>query len=114
MVALMQTTRLLPLVLVVACTGPSKEDSARAFTATMAAASSAQSAAVSEARTHASAAPGSLAVNFDGACLGGGTMHVDGSYDGSGTDDRASFDMNMAFADCRGPTGDTVNGSLHW
>jgi hypothetical protein len=111
----MRSIHLLSLVVVAACsTGPSKQDSVRVFAATMSAASAAQSAAVSDARTHAAAAPGALAITFDGACPGGGTMHVDGNYDGSGTDDRATFDMNMAFAQCRDALGDVVDGNLHW
>lgn len=111
----MRITRLLPFVLLVACsTGPSKEDSTRVLAGMTTAATTAQSAAVADARTHAAAVPGALAIAYSGACLGGGTVAVDGTYDGTGTGDTAVFDMTMTFASCRSLTGDTVDGDLHW
>src|SRR5512140_856594 len=112
---LMHSTRLLPFLLVAACsTGPSKDDSIRVFAATTSAATSAQSAAVADARTHAAAVPGALAINFTAPCAAGGSAQVTGSYDGTGTGDTAVFDLSMVFTSCRGALGDTVDGELSW
>ena len=84
------------------------------FTAMTAAATSAQSAAVANARQHEAALPAALAIQFDGPCPGGGTMHVDGTYDGSGTGNAAAFDLDMTFAQCTSALGDTVDGDVTW
>jgi hypothetical protein len=38
---------------------------------------------------------------------------VSGSYDSSGTGDRAAFDMTVAFGSCKEAQG-TLDGSLRW
>src|SRR5215467_1834462 len=111
----MYTKRWLPLFMLVGCSSaPSKQDSARAFTAMTAMAAAAQSAAVTSTRQHADVVPATLVIHFDGPCPGGGTMHVDGTYDGPGTGTGAVFDLNMTFAQCQGALGDTVDGDLTW
>lgn len=98
-----------------ACTsGPSKDQSLKAFAAATTAMATAQSSAVADARTHASAAPGTdLALNYNGPCTLGGTVGVTGSYDSSGTGDQAVFDLSTTFASCATPTG-TLDGSMTW
>jgi hypothetical protein len=110
----MYTTRWISLLVLVGCSGPSKQDSARVFGAMTAATIAAQSAAVADARQHQAAVPAVLAIQFDGACPAGGTMHVDGSYDGPGTGNAAAFDLDMTFTQCRSALGDTVDGDVTW
>src|ERR1041385_1238467 len=110
----MYTIRWLSLFVLVGCSTPSKQDSARVFGAMTAATTSAQSAAVADARQHPAVVPAALAIQFDGACSGGGTMHVDGSYDGPGNGNAAAFDLDMTFAQCTSALGDTVDGDVEW
>jgi hypothetical protein len=110
----MYTTRWLSLLVLVGCSAPSKQDSARAFEAMTTAATTAQSTAVANARQHLAAVPAALVIQFDGACPGGGTMHVAGSYDGPGTGNAAAFDLDMTFAQCTSALGDTVDGDVTW
>lgn len=113
MLAAMKPFKLCSLVLLAACSsGPSKEDSLKVFAATNSAMASAQAHAVSASRTTA-LQPGALTVTYTGACLGGGTVAVNGSYDGSGTGDQAAFDLTMQFNSCQDALG-TVDGTLHW
>jgi len=107
----MYTIRWFWLVGLVGCstTTTSKEDSTRAFEAMTAVAAAAQSAVADH---HAAALPAALAVQFDGPCAGGGTMHVDGTVD-NGTGTGTALALDMSFAQCRGAAlGDTVDGDL--
>jgi len=110
----MYTIRSLSLLALVGCASPSKQDSARVFTAMTTTTTAAISAAVGDARHHAAVVPAALAIQFDGACPGGGTMHVDGSYDGPSNGSTAAFDLDMAFAQCKNALGDTVDGDVRW
>jgi hypothetical protein len=110
----MYTIRLFSLLALVGCSAPSKQDSARVFTAMTTTAIAAQSAAVADARLHPAVVPAALAIQFDGACPGGGTMHVDGTYDAAGSGNAAAFDLDMAFAQCTGALGDAVDGDVTW
>ena len=105
--------KLLPLLLITACSSqPSKQDSAKIFIATNSAMASAQSRAVTAART-TGLLPGSLTIAYSGACPGGGTVAVNGDYEGSRTDDRAAFDLTMQFTNCKDELGQ-LDGSLQW
>ena len=102
-----------PLLLVAACSsGPTKEESLKIFTATNSTMLSAQTAAVHAARV-TSLAPASLTLAYSGACLGGGSIAVNGSYEGSGSDDKAAFDLTVQLTNCNTLTS-TVDGELHW
>jgi hypothetical protein len=75
---------------------------------------SAQSRAVTDAQQlQALQAPAELVLDFSGPCTLGGTVGVSGSYDGSGTGERAAFDMTTAFDSCKEAQG-TLDGSLRW
>jgi hypothetical protein len=112
----MRSFQLLAVVstlLVAACnSGPTKNESLQAFAAVTASMASAQSRAVSDAGTGVRA-PAVVTLDFSGPCTLGGTVGVTGSYDSSGTGERAAFDMTASYSDCREPTG-TIDGSLQW
>jgi hypothetical protein len=92
---------------------PTKEESLRVFASANTALSSAQASAVTQARHTALTASDDLSLNFSGPCTLGGTASVNGSYTGSGSDDRAAFDLTSSFSACAEPTG-TLDGDLHW
>ena len=113
MLARMNLTKLVPLILIAACSsGPSKQDSLKVFAATNSAMASIQSTAVTASRTTA-LVPASVTVNYTGACTGGGTAAVTGTYDGDGTNDQAAFDMTMTFTNCTEELG-SIDGTMHW
>jgi hypothetical protein len=91
--------------------GPTKSESLQIFAAATTAMASAQTRAVTDAQQLQ--APAELVLDFSGPCTLGGTVGVNGSYDGSGTGDRAAFDMTTAFSSCKEAQG-TLDGSLHW
>jgi hypothetical protein len=103
------------LVSAAACSsGPSKSESLQIFAAASTALASAQSRAVTDAQqVRGLRAPAELLLDFAGPCTLGGTVGVTGSYDTSGTGDRAAFDMTAAFATCKEAQG-TLDGDLHW
>jgi hypothetical protein len=104
----------LPALLLAACSsGPSKTEAIQMFSAATTAMASAQSRAVADAGRAAIAAPAQVALDFSGACALGGTVGVQGSYDSSGTGDRAAFDLTTSFDACREPLG-TLDGELRW
>jgi hypothetical protein len=113
MLAAMKLAKLCPLLLIAACSsGPSKEDSMKVFLATNTAMASAQANAVTASRA-AAVLPGSLTIAYTGACLFGGTVAVNGNYEGSRTDDKAAFDLTMQFTNCKDALGE-LDGSLTW
>jgi hypothetical protein len=113
MLATMKPAKLCPLLLIAACSSaPSKEDSLKVFLATNTAMASAQAHAVTASRG-AALLPGSLTIAYTGTCLGGGSVAVNGDYEGSGTDDKAAFDLTMQFTNCKDELG-TLDGSLTW
>jgi hypothetical protein len=106
---------LLPVaaLLATACSDqPTKEESLKIFTATTSLTSTAQSAAVTVARND-SAGNGSLALDYSGPCLLAGTVGVQGSYTGTGSDNHAVFDLSTTFTGCRDFAG-TLDGDLNW
>jgi hypothetical protein len=108
----MNALKLLPLIVVVACSGPSKQDAAKVFAAATQAMTTEQSHAVAAAQ-HASVAPVQLGLNYSGACALGGTVAVSGSYDGTGTGMDAAFDMTTTFSGCSDGVG-ALDGNMHW
>lgn len=74
---------------------------------------SAQSQAVQAAQSGGLRAPAELTLNFSGPCTLGGTVGVTGSYDTSGSAERAAFDLDASFDNCRDATG-TLDGGLAW
>jgi hypothetical protein len=103
---------LMSVVSAAACdSGPTKSESVQIFAAATTAMASAQSRAISDARQLQ--APAELVLEFTGPCLLGGTVGVSGSYDGSGTGERAAFDMTAAFDSCKEVQG-TLDGELRW
>ena len=110
----MKIAALLPLALLAACSDqPSKEESVQIFAAATTALTSAQAKAVDQARHAQLTAPADLVVDFTGPCSLGGTLKVNGTYAGSGDDERAAFDLGAAFTNCREVTG-TLDGDLQW
>ncbi len=108
----MKIVRLLPLIVLAACTsGPTKEDAARVFSATSTALASTQNKAVAQA--HASKAPTALTVDYAGSCALGGTVSMTGSYDSSGIGDHTTFDLSTAVTGCKDLAGQ-LDGSIHW
>jgi len=109
----MKPAKLMPLAPeVAACSSaPAKEDSLKVFLATNTAMASAQTHAVTASRG-AALLPGSLTVAYTGACLGGGSVAVNGDYEGKlAPDDKAAFDLTMQFTNCKDELG-TLDGSL--
>jgi hypothetical protein len=108
-------TMILPLSLLAACSdGPTKEESLKVFAAASSAMSSAQSRAVTDARSNSTLAPvDRLDLDYSGPCTLGGTAKVTGSYEGDGADDHAAFDLRTTFTGCREFAG-TLDGELHW
>ena len=105
--------KLLPLILVAACSsGPSQSDSLKVFAAANAAMATEQANAVAASRTTA-VVPGPMTVSYTGACTGGGTVSVTGTYDGDGTGDQATFDLTETFTSCTEAVG-SLDGSIHW
>jgi hypothetical protein len=106
---------LMSLVSTAACSsGPTKSESLQIFAAATTAMTSAQARAVSDAQPlQVIGAPAELLLDFTGPCTLGGTAGVSGSYDSSGTGDRAAFDMTVAFGSCKEAQG-TLDGSLRW
>lgn len=112
--AAMKRLLLLPLVVLAACSSqPTKEESLRTFAAASSAMSSAQAKAVTQARGSGLTAPADLSLDFTGPCALGGTLAVNGSYTGDGSDDHAAFDLTTSFNGCADPAG-TLDGDLHW
>ena len=110
----MKLAKLLPLLLLAACTdNATKQESVQIFAATSAAMTSAQSKAVDQARATNLVAPAELTLDFSGPCSLGGTVALKGNYAGSGADDRAAFDLDVTFDNCRELAG-TVDGDLAW
>ncbi len=103
------------LVSITACSsGPTKSESLQIFAAATTTMASVQSRAVSDAQQlQALAAPAELLLDFTGPCTLGGTVGVNGSYDSSGTGERAAFDLTAAFRSCKEAQG-TLDGSLRW
>lgn len=103
------------LVSVAACSsGPTKSESIQIFAAATAAMSSAQARAVGDAQAaRALLAPAELVLDFTGPCALGGSVGVSGSYEGSGTDERAAFELTTSFDACKEAQG-TLDGSLRW
>ena len=110
----MKRLLLLPLVVLAACSNqPTKQESLRTFAAASSAMSTAQSKAVTQARGTALTAPADLSLSFNGPCTLGGTLAVNGSYTGDGSDDHAAFDLTTSFNGCV-DVGGTLDGDLHW
>jgi len=110
----MKVLKLLPLMLLGACSsGPSNTEALKSFAAVSNAMATTQSAAVSAARTPAVAPPATLTLNYSGPCLVGGTAAVTGSYDGDGTGQQAAFNLTTTFTGCQTALG-TIDGSLSW
>ncbi len=116
----MKLAYLLPLSLLAACAddNATKEESRRIFAAATSAMTSAQAKAVVEARDARYplaqlVAPAQLTIDFAGACLFGGSVALQGTYAGSGADDRAAFDLAVDFHNCRELAG-TIDGGLQW
>jgi hypothetical protein len=110
----MKLAKLLPLLVLAACTGSAtKEESVQIFAAASTAMSSAQAKAVDQARATQLTAPAEVTVDFSGPCTLGGTIGLAGSYVGDDNDDRAAFDLTASFNGCRELTG-TLDGSLTW
>jgi hypothetical protein len=110
----MRTLNLIVLTSLVSVTACSSNDATKAeasqiFAAATTSMTSAQARAVTDAQ------PGAveLALDFSGPCTLGGLIGVTGSYDASGTGDRAAFDMKTTFDACREALG-TLDGSLRW
>lgn len=104
---------LLPLLVAAACSDqPTKEESLRIFAATNTVTTTAQTNAVTVAKAGGSGS-GELSLNYNGACLLGGSVAVTGSYVGDGTDERAAFDLSTTFDGCKDIQG-TLDGELHW
>lgn len=103
------------LVSAAACSsGPTKSESLQIFAAATTAMTSAQTRAVTDAQQlQVLGAPAELLLDFTGPCTLGGTVGVSGSYDSSGTGDRAAFDLTAAFRACQEAQG-TLDGSLRW
>jgi hypothetical protein len=105
----MKLLNLLPIVLVAACSsGPSKQDSTQIF----ASATSALTVAQGDAVAQAGGGSGDLALDFTGPCALGGTVSVNGSYTGDGSE-MAAFDLAASFNGCS-QLGGSIDGDLHW
>jgi hypothetical protein len=107
---------LIPLLLVAACSdnNATKEESVQIFAAASSALGSAQAKAVDDARARAQlTAPAELAIDFSGPCTFGGTVSLRGTYVGDDNDDRATFDLDAEFDNCR-EIGGTIDGGLVW
>src|SRR5262245_47301811 len=97
----MKLAKLLPLLLLAACTdNATKQESVQIFAAASAAMGTAQSKAVDQARDAHLTAPADLSIDFSGACTLGGTVALAGTYSGSGDDERAAFDLEVKFNGC--------------
>jgi hypothetical protein len=108
MLATMKIVKLLPLILFAACSsGPTEQESVQIFGVTTAAMATAQGRAVVDTSN------GNTNVSFTGPCTLGGSVSVTGSYQGADTGDRAAFDLNTTFDNCKELTG-TIDGSLQW
>lgn len=83
----------------------------RIFTATTSVTATAQSNAVTAAKT--SGDTGQLDLNYNGTCFLGGSIAVKGSYAGDGNDDLATFDLSTTFDSCKDLQG-TLDGELRW
>src|SRR5262245_39404702 len=106
--------KLLPLLLLAACTsGPSKEESVQIWAAASEAMTSAQQRAVDAARSTPVAPVTDLTLDWSGACTLGGSVDVKGDYSGNSSDDHASFDLRTSFHGCHEASG-TVDGDIHW
>jgi hypothetical protein len=113
MMAAMKALTLLSLIVVAACSGPSKQDAAKVFAAATTSMATAQQHAVSAAQTTAVRAPAQLGLNYSGPCALGGTAAVTGSYDATGTGMDAAFDLQTTFSGCSDGVG-SLDGNLHW
>lgn len=104
----MKILKLLPLILLAACSsGPTEQESVQIFGATTAAMGTAQGRAVAD------TSGGNANLSFTGPCTLGGSVSVTGSYEGADTGDRAAFDLKTTFDGCKELTG-TLDGSLQW
>src|SRR5262245_19286973 len=102
----MRFAKLLPLLLLAACTdNASKEESVQIFATATTAMTATQAKAITQARSTSHVAPADLTLDFSGPCTLGGTVALSGSYAGDGNDNRATFDLQTTFADCREATG---------
>lgn len=108
----MKRLLLLPILVAAACSDqPTKEESLRIFAATNTVTASAQSSAVTVAKS--GGATGELDLNYTGTCTLGGSVAVKGSYAGDGNDENAAFDLSTTFDGCKDIQG-TLDGELHW
>ena len=109
----MRIISVLALLFVVACTdNATKEESVQIFAAASTALSSAQSDAIDRAQANSVVAPNELVLDYSGPCTLGGSVALTGSYAGEG-DERAVFDLDATFSNCRELTG-TLDGGLEW
>ena len=109
----MRTAKLLPLLLLAACTdNASKQESIQIWAAAQTAMTSAQSKAVDQAQGRQVAPADEVVLDYSGPCSLGGTVDVEGSYSGDGSDE-ATFDLKTSFVGCHEITG-TLDGSLEW
>jgi hypothetical protein len=109
----MNALKLLPLIVLVACSGPSKQDAAKVFASATSAMTTAQSQAVMFAQHANARAPAQLGLNYSGPCALGGTAAVTGSYDDTGTGMNAAFDLATTFTGCSDGVG-SLDGNMHW
>lgn len=108
MLAVMNIAKLLPLIVLAACSNSAtKSESVQVFAVTTTAMTSAQGRAVVE------TSDGNANVTFTGPCTLGGSVTVTGSYQGADAGERAAFDLKTSFDSCRELTG-TLDGSLNW
>jgi hypothetical protein len=105
---------IVPGVFAACSSGPSREESARIFTAATTAMASAQSRAVAAAEANRTLrAPADLLLEFTGACTLGGSISLAGSYTGDADADTATFELTTRFDGCRELQG-TLDGELRW
>lgn len=104
----MKIVKLLPFLLIAACSSePSKEESIQVFAAATASMSSTQSRATL-------GTSGNATLEYTGACILGGSFSVIGSYLNTGAGgERTTFDLTTTFDNCNEGTG-TLDGSMQW
>src|SRR5690606_14595341 len=113
----MKLAYLLPMLLLAACSDDTatRQESRQIYaTATSAMfAAQARAVALEGSARYSLTAPAELAIDFAGPCLFGGSIGRQGTYVGSGKDQRAAFDLAVTFNHCRELTG-TIDGGLQW